>query len=811
MFRFYHTNLENDNNITIDEEPLLMDSGIWHNCRRHLQKSDQKQGYTIHLIPVKNADGELVAYGYQDDEANRELRMLKELRENVRALQFTDIFPEYQEVHIWGCNELAVCFAEYLKQLGIMITVAGQYWDLLGYESCDRHNLQGGGNTLVVYAEGIPLQNHSLYETVIRSASPEFECIDKIYEANVLEGRICDTIGDLDALISRLKDEQEIVILGADRKAQDTYDLLMAHGIDICGFAVKNKRDEVRLGRKLMSIEEAMGNLEHPVFLNYTDVHGALGEERTEYFDYCGYKRNEQYFLVRDYTDIPTSNLVHVLHGKNVLLTGDARLCQLLSDYLNLIENGEVTVQYTALDEKVSVQDEDILCLVIPNYKNEKVMSENRETELKQILQKRLSEMGFVGHTEYFVCSRCFALIDLYLNKGAEKYTVTELLPKGILLGRIEPFSGNLFFRDIVDGHPEILLLDSYSEFNNNMFYYCIRLANIAADKILSEFWTMYNAEAGNKHFYFPNPEIFEARVQNILRLKDKFTSQELFVLFHIAYIEMISKRQISDISNMIIYWEPHYIDRDEFPFYALWLEDQKINGNTISLRRDNMVRVGSIYNDIADKQTDRPLVAKQRAFLAMFAEKPTRDKENIEYRYWTEYKFRFEDIKTKPMVKLTEVCKMLDITWSDSMLHTTNSGKPRASINGSIDFDLKPVFNKYEDYFSEFDRFRISIASSPYQKKYGYSYDNCLKFTRRELQEMFFKPFLFDEKSIFGETDQESDIFFSAWIRWHLWDVRKHMVLDDVHPEFDRFELETTIARLMNEYRQKEMDKSTE
>ena len=81
----------------------------------------------------------------------------------------------------------------------------------------------------------------------------------------------------------------------------------------------------------------------------------------------------------------------------------------------------------------------------------------------------------------------------------------------------------------------------------------------------------------------------------------------------------------------------------------------------------------------------------------------------------------------------------------------------PRQGLDrgGVVDFDLKPVFNKYEDYFSEFDRFRISISSSPYQKRYGYTYDNCIKYSRRELQEMFFKPFLFDKKSMYNESEQ--------------------------------------------------------
>ena len=144
MLRFYHTDLEDDGSITIDDNSLLMNGSIWHNCRSFLGKSDQKQDHTINLIPLKQADGELAAYGYQDHEANRELRMLRELRENKHALQFGDIFPEYKEVVIWGCNELAFFFAEYLKEQGITVSVIGQYWNCFGYETCEQKNSVGG-------------------------------------------------------------------------------------------------------------------------------------------------------------------------------------------------------------------------------------------------------------------------------------------------------------------------------------------------------------------------------------------------------------------------------------------------------------------------------------------------------------------------------------------------------------------------------------------------------------------------------------------------------------------------------------------
>lgn len=415
-----------------------------------------------------------------------------------------------------------------------------------------------GNNSLIVYAEGIPLQNQGLHEKIIRSVSPEFECIDKIYEANVVGGRIQDTIGDFDELIRRLKDEPEIVILGVDREAQDTYDLLMAHGIDICCFAEPKESNRKLLGKQVMSIEDAMRCLERSVFLNYKDIHGALGEEWTEYFDYYGFRRNKQYFLVKDYTDIPTSNLVHVLHGKNVLLTGDLVLCQLLSAYLQLVEKGEVKIQYIPLSDKLPLKKDDILCLVVPDYSaRAEVIKKN------SILRQKLLERGF---TDYFACTRCFVLIDLYLNKNTEKYTIQELLPKGITIGRIPGHSGNDFFRGILDGHPEILIIP-YSEFNNNLFFYCIRLANVVSNEVLRSFWEMYDAEMGNKKVTFPYLEIFEDTVKKLLGLKERFTSQELFVLFYIAYAEMLDGGRMSNISNLVIYWEPHFLSRNEFLF----------------------------------------------------------------------------------------------------------------------------------------------------------------------------------------------------------------------------------------------------
>lgn len=637
-----------------------------------------------------------------------------------------------------------------------------------------------------------------MYQTLKRSASPEFECIDRIYEKNVIEGKILDAIGNFDELVQKLSGEENIVIMGEDRTAQDTYDLLLKYGIDICCFAVKKNKNGMLLGKPVISIAKAMRSLKSPAFINSRDTQGALGVEWTEYFDYRGYRRNEQFFLIRDYTDIPDSNLIHVLHGRRVWLTGDSKLCQILMDYLTRIENNNIFIKYVSLSEKVSPQEDDILCLVLPDYHNRLVDVAKKKIDT---LARQLEEMGFVNYTEYFISNRPYALIDHYLNYNVEKYTVSELIPKGILIGRIPAWSGNVFFRGTMDGHPEILNI-SYSDLNENLFYYCMRLSEYDSDEILSAFWEMYNEEAQSKEWYFPNPKKFDRKAKQLLSLKEKFTSQELFVLFHIAYAEMLG-REISDISKMVIYWEPHHVPRNDFPFFALWLEDEKIDGQTIVLRRNHIVRTGSG----CARAVEHGMVPY--AWSEMFLDESAWDGVQIALKHWTEFKMRFEDIKLNPREKLAEVCKRIGIDWSDSMLKTTDVGRPLI-YRGSVDFDLKAVFNKYEDFLSEFDRFRISIACSPYQKKYGYSYDNCLRFSRRKLQELFIEPLLYEGKE---EFRNHKIIETYELVRWRLWNVRKHMVLDDIIPEFERFEVgqsgETRMQEYYQEIRQAEKEKA--
>lgn len=770
---------QQDYESALTREPLCFSDHIWKDGRerfRYFRHND----FEPFLIPVADERGEIICFAYQDNEANRELRMLKELRKNKAALQFVDVFPQYKEVVICGCNELAAAFAEYLRELGVAVTVMGEYWDCIGYQSDWQIELARKRNTLVLYAEGLASLDFNPDKWIKRSVSPEFECIDKIYEENVLTGKICDILGNSDDLFRKLKEKREIVIMGITRQAQDVYDLLMAHGIDIFGFVLNKAGQKEILGKRILDVTDAMRELENPVFLNCESRYGALGDVWTEYFDYRGYERNENYFLIQDYvTDIPISNLVHVLHKKRVLLTGDPRLCELLADYLNQIEQGEVCVRYTALGQTVSTEPGDIRCLVALDYKHRKKgLGEIRDRALK----KALSDMNFTDHSRYFKNLDSLVLVDLYLNRGMAKYSEPELTPKGILLGQIPPATGNVFFRGILDGHPEILQI-YYSDLNENLFYYCVRLANIDSNEVLDRFWKMYDEEAQTKETYFTDLELFEKSMRRLLGLRKSFTSQELFVLFQVAYAEMKRGEQIQNISKLVLYWEPHIIQRSFFPFFALWLEDEKIHGQTIFLCRDNIVRTGSICRRQIEGWRGNP-------YVEMFRDDSCgNDMAHVQHHHWTTFKMRFEDLKLHPREKIHEVCERLGIAWSDTMLHTTKDGKQPLAYRGSVDFDLKAVFGRQEDFLSEFDRFRISIVSSLYQKRFGYSYESCLIFSRRELQEMFLKPFLFEERPEFASI-MVNHTENTERYAWQLWNVRKRMIINDIRPEFGNIEL---------------------
>ena len=83
-----------------------MDKELWKNGRRYFKYRETCESASVQMSPIVDVNSELIGYIYQDIEADRELRMLRELEESSSLFQFKDVFPKINKVVIHG---LYVC------------------------------------------------------------------------------------------------------------------------------------------------------------------------------------------------------------------------------------------------------------------------------------------------------------------------------------------------------------------------------------------------------------------------------------------------------------------------------------------------------------------------------------------------------------------------------------------------------------------------------------------------------------------------------------------------------------------------------
>jgi len=764
-----YTSLLNSNNVkdSIWTEKLVLNEFIWENGRK-LFCSYKKQSNEVVLIPVVNGDGQLLCFAYQDEDANREIRQLRELTICSGVLGFHDIYPEYDCVTIWECNELAFYFAEYLQKMGVPFNVKGSLWEEFGkwekYESLDYRNMD-------IYAEGTWDKCTNMREYLLRSVSVEFECIDKIYEENILKGRIVDADKTLEEFILGLKKETNLFLLGTNIESQDTYDFLLEHEIDIMGFISDEQEDNQRqvVGKPVYSWYE-MPDADHAVLIECTQKHSAWGFGAVDFYDYAGYHRNDRYFLVKDYYEREERSLLkHVLRGKRIVLAGDLLLCRKIYMYLkqiavchywDIMDAGNFMEECQTIQGEEIVRD-DICLLVVPEY----FVSGNysRDVEKKRMdCIARMREYGIVNYTDYF----CETGNLLELEKS-DKYKEWVNYPKGICIGAIQYCCGNIFFRSILEGHPQILMMDS-CYLSDNLFFICLRLSVEKSENIACCFWKMIENELHMVSLelenMFPNRERFNQMLKYELEKKAGFTSQELFVILHLAYAAMWNDIS-DDISNMVIYWEPHFIQRHICEMYSKWLNMERVSGYIVNVVRNGCIRAGSYLKFW--EQSGKLESLRMGHYWNMVDELEPQRKL---YDGYIRIVLKFEDLKCKSEEMLEELCHNLKVEWSDILLQTTSHGEI-AEWRGTSGFDLRPVYDTYEKYFSEYDRMRLMLLLHEWQIEYGYPCVDVWLFSRKELQEMLMKDFRFegvyeywDETGLWVYKMQKMD-----WMRRHM------------------------------------------
>ena len=340
----------------------------------------------------------------------------------------------------------------------------------------------------------------------------------------------------------------------------------------------------------------------------------------------------------------------------------------------------------------------------------------------------------------------------------SEKYSVPNLRPRSILLNISGHMCGNDFFSNLLDGHPNVVQIDwGMESVRSNLFLICIQLAEEKASEIARDFWAIYETiTVYEEKVFLERKKKFDEKFRELLRLKDQYTSQELFVILHIAYAVAWGQK-VLDMQGLLIYHEQREAPAKERPLYEEWLCDKKIKGVSINITRNAYTRIGSFFRHLERFHNFSYLNIGGIWNHMLYADEDYKVPDT-----WKRLEVKFETIKTRPEETLACICESLELPWNDNILETTSHGKVAKYTTGNVvikNFDLRPVYNLYEEYFSDFDRFRINMIFSKDQKRFGYSYVSCREFSKCQLQEMYLKPFRF-ESSLTSENNYHEEDF---------------------------------------------------
>lgn len=766
---------------------VILNERIWEEGRRCFQTYQMETESEVWMLPVLDARKNLICFAYQDREADRELRMLDELMQKKTALGFCDLYPEYDHVTVHGCNELAYYFVRYLKEMGVSVTAEGDLWKNFLIKNIAEEMETLDYRCFAVYGEGTEPKDSSV--GLRCSVSAEFECIDRIYEANILEGTIRDTEGNRDDFLHILSGKP-VGILGTGVDSLNAYDTLLSYGIDICCF-VADRENGCIFGKRVMSRAASEAEWNDIIYIQADARYSAWGFGETDRYHYLGYKRNQRFFLLQDYTELFDRGLYYVLMhiieqmAGRLVLTGDLWMCLALEQalkpqmksckkivYCDMLQ--KYTDEKTELDciQGEEIQQEDRCILLLPKYygcKTDDGKSSYRREVLEQYIAK--AEQYRISHlTEY-----PFENTDILKEKQMEVDQEENCLKPGrLMIGSINYLSGNIFFEGILDNHPDILKIQcSDSYLSSNLLSVCVRLATRKSSEILPLFWKIYEEES--RKYYrkdiaeiLSGKRIFDETVSEWLSGKERFSSQELFVILHIAYGKMMGK-EIGDLSKAVIYWEPHSVPRSQCEQYAVWLNGAGDSEYMINVVRNAYIRAGSHLHNYYESNLVNPMLMIKAAL-----DYPNEEKKD--HMGWKRIVMRFEDLKRNPQTELQSFCDQTKIAWSDTFLEV------QTSYNGIAGFDLKPVYRTWEEYLSEFDRFRISLIAGAWQKEYGYPYVKSGDFSRKELKEMFQKKFRFEKSWDF--SNRETEMFFlrkrQKLICDMLWRARRKEILGE-------------------------------
>ena len=310
-------------------------------------------------------------------------------------------------------------------------------------------------------------------------------------------------------------------------------------------------------------------------------------------------------------------------------------------------------------------------------------------------------------------------------------------------------FSGTLLINNVLDFHPCIMSLE-YTSWGWDIWYLVRSVAdsnNIPSDflALMEETGCAWDDRKKSK---------FKAVLEKYFEQGESYTEKDIFVGIFLAYYEFVHGNSAS--GDMWIYIDAHSTAAVTLGALVSWVRAMSFEPVFLRSIRHPIRRLGSSLNYFR-RESIKYFYDQKNALPDMLASFATEVKNpwGVE-----EITYRFEDIKVSPRETIEYIIQKLGIPWDDSLLTTTLGGEEfvyRVGNVGTTGFDIKPVWNPYNEYFNSFDKLRLDILFREKEKAYGYSYVSSDMIPEEivDLENLFGYPWKVEGLLEFEEEDE--------------------------------------------------------
>lgn len=327
--------------------------------------------------------------------------------------------------------------------------------------------------------------------------------------------------------------------------------------------------------------------------------------------------------------------------------------------------------------------------------------------------------------------------------------------------------SGSKFLQSLLDGHPDILSLPALymREFfrfweENAPFVTLDELANKFVMSPYHAYW--FNADESRYRVLIDNGltklgananedvtidrETYETELKRELKITNQISIKNLFVSVYVAYARMKNKAIKENMwllfpihANPKSYAEQLIAISDEIRFIYTLREPTACLYSLVN----HLARLKNDGTNIFSAAIEQAVldVSHQSQIRAYGFEPYVTDNQKVR-----SIAIRLEDLHLNSKVTLMSLCKWLSIPWNDCLLQSTFDGKLWNNGAGSIKqsgFNKSIIEQKYPQYSTSFDYYRMRILTAPLRQAFGYEEKQSRPISLKEKILSYLTPIL--------------------------------------------------------------------